>query len=175
VVFDGEHAPYDERAAPSPITAYGSSKALAEQAVLDACPGAVIVRTSLIYGFAPVDPRTRQLLDGEMPNLFTDEYRCPINVDDLADALLELADGEWRGVVNIAGPARMSRYEFGCMIANAYGIQPRFRPALSGSNSTPRPRDCALDISLARRLLRTRLRPFEAVASDFFGRERARG
>ena len=39
----------------------------------------------------PLDPRTRQMLDGEMPRLFTDEYRCPIFVDDLADALIELA------------------------------------------------------------------------------------
>lgn len=91
VVFDGEHAPYDETAVPAPITPYGESKARAEQVVRAEHPRALIVRTSLVYGFAPMDPRTRQTLAGEMPRLFTDEYRCPIFIDDLADALIELA------------------------------------------------------------------------------------
>ena len=91
VIFDGEHAPYDEDAAPAPITPYGESKARAEQVIRAEHPSALIVRTSLVYGFDPLDPRTRQTLAGEMPRLFTDEYRCPIFVDDLADALLELA------------------------------------------------------------------------------------
>ncbi|MBM3131056.1 MAG: sugar nucleotide-binding protein [Chloroflexi bacterium] len=100
VIFDGEHAPYDEAAAPAPITPYAESKARAERAVTQTFQvsetwkvysSALIVRTSLVYGFDPMDPRTRQTLAGEMPHLFTDEYRCPIFADDLADALLELA------------------------------------------------------------------------------------
>jgi dTDP-4-dehydrorhamnose reductase len=91
VIFDGAHAPYDEDAAPAPITPYAESKARAEQVVKEEYVDPVIVRTSLVYGFAPMDPRTRQTLDGDMPRLFTDEYRCPIFIDDLADGLIELA------------------------------------------------------------------------------------
>jgi dTDP-4-dehydrorhamnose reductase len=91
VIFDGEHAPYTEDDNPAPITPYGESKARAEQVVKAEHANAVIVRTSLVYGFDPMDPRTRQTIAGEMPRLFTDEYRCPIFVDDFADALLELA------------------------------------------------------------------------------------
>ena len=163
VIFNGEHAPYGESAPPAPVSPYGDSKARAEQAVIEEYPHAVIVRTSLIYGFHPLDPRTRQILNGEMPRLFTDEYRCPILVDDLADALLELVQRDFTGVLNIAGPQRLSRYEFGVKITNAFGVAPRFAPALSASYPGRRPRDCTLDTSLAQRVLQTRLRRVEQV------------
>ncbi len=157
VIFDGESAPYDERAQPNPITPYGESKARGERVVTATHPRAVIVRTSLIYGFDPMDPRTRQTLDGEMPHLFSDEFRCPIFVDDLADALIELAQNDFVGVLNIAGPQRLSRYEFGSKLASAFGVTPKFQPALSATNPTRRPRDCTLDVSLAKQILRTRM------------------
>ncbi|MEW5717613.1 MAG: SDR family oxidoreductase [Chloroflexota bacterium] len=163
VIFDGEHAPYDENAAPAPITPYAKSKARAEQAVKEEHTHYVIARTSLVYGFAPMDPRTRQTLDGAMPRLFTDEYRCPIFVDDLADALIELAQNDFVGGLNIAGPQRLSRYAFGVKLARAFRVEPRFQPALSVSSPTPRPRDCALDIARARRILKTRLRSVDEV------------
>jgi dTDP-4-dehydrorhamnose reductase len=163
VIFDGEHAPYDERAAPDPISSYGESKARAESAVVEEDPRAILVRTSLIYGFTPQDPRTHQMLVGEMPLLFTDEYRCPVFVDDLADTLLELAQTDFAGVINVAGPQRLSRYEFGVRIANAYRREPRFSPALSKTFPGRRPRDCTLDISLGQRILRTRLRSVDQV------------
>ncbi len=169
VIFDGEHAPYDESAPPNPISPYGESKARAERVVLDELPRAVIVRTSLIYGFDPLDPRTRQTLNGEMPRLFTDEYRCPIFVDDLADALLELAQHEFVGVLNLAGAQRLSRYEFGIKMANAFHAAPRFTGALSASYPGRRPRDCTLDISLAQKTLRTRLRGVDEVLQDLPG------
>ena len=51
VVFDGEKgSPYAEEDEPAPVTDYGRDKADAERAVLEAYPGALVVRTSLIYG-----------------------------------------------------------------------------------------------------------------------------
>ena len=166
VIFDGEHAPYTERAAPDPISPYAESKARAESAVKEELPRAVIARTSLIYGLDPLDPRTRQVLNGEMPCLFTDEYRCPIFVDDLVDALLELAEIEFAGVINIAGAQRLSRCDFGARMANAFHAAPRFEPALSASYPGRRPRDCTLDISLAQKVLRTRLRGVDEVVAN---------
>lgn len=163
VIFDGEHAPYTEDDAPAPITPYAESKARAEQVVKTEHPHAVIVRTSLVYGFDPMDLRTRQTLNGEMAYLFTDEYRCPIFVNDLADALIELAQNDFAGVLHIAGAQRVSRYEFGLKLARAFGIEPKFQPALSASHPSPRPRDCTLDITRAQKILRTRLRGVDEV------------
>lgn len=194
VVFDGEHAPYDETAVPAPITPYGESKARAEQVVRAEHPRALIVRTSLVYGFAPMDPRTRQTLAGEMPRLFTDEYRCPIFIDDLADALVELAVSvrafsakqspmsDWEiassenrprngserlSILHVAGPQRLSRYEFGLKLARALRVEPKFVPAPSASSPTPRPRDCTLDIARAQKILRTRLRGVDEVLAEY--------
>ncbi len=166
VIFDGEHAPYDERAQPDPITLYGESKARGERAVTAAHPQPVIVRTSLIYGFDPMDSRTRQTLDGGMPLLFSDEFRCPILVNDLADALVEIAQNDFVGVLNVAGPQRLSRYEFGLILARWFGVEPKFQPALTASNSTRRPRDCTLNTTLAQKLLRTRLRGVDDVMAQ---------
>lgn len=163
VIFDGEHAPYTEDDSPAPITPYAESKTRAEQVVKTEAANYVIVRTSLVYGFDPMDPRTQQTLNGEMPHLFTDEYRCPIFVDDLADALLELAQNDFAGVLHIAGAQRVSRYEFGLKLAHAFNIEPKFQPAVSASSPTPRPRDCTLDIARAQRILQTRLRGVDEV------------
>lgn len=158
VIFDGEKGgPYTEDDPPNPITDYGRAKARAEALVQAAYPAAVIVRTSLIYGFEPMDRHTAFALAvarGERPErLFRDEFRCPIFVDDLAVALLDLAQRDYRGVINLAGAAILSRYEWGCLLAQAYGLDPGLiRGAWSVESPTPRPRNCALDISRARQL-----------------------
>ncbi|MCL5951320.1 MAG: SDR family oxidoreductase, partial [Chloroflexi bacterium] len=166
VIFDGEHAPYSEGDPPVPITPYAATKTLAEQAVAEGHPAALIVRTSLVYGFNPLDPRTRAVLAGSMPWLFTDEYRCPIFVDDLADALLELAGSGLTGILHVAGPQSLNRYDFGLKLVEAFHTTPRFRPALSSSSTEPRPRDCTLNTSLARRVLTTELRSVDQVLAQ---------
>jgi dTDP-4-dehydrorhamnose reductase len=161
-LFDGERAPYTEADPPSPITPYGQAKARAEQIVADVCPDAAIVRTSLIYGFDPPDPRTRWVVDAireeEPITLFTDELRCPVWAEQLSAALLELADGEESGIWHLAGPQALSRYQFGSLLARAYGLDPGWiTPGLSLESGLLRPRDCRLDTSRAQARLRSPL------------------
>ncbi|PDW01984.1 SDR family oxidoreductase [Candidatus Viridilinea mediisalina] len=169
VIFDGEaERAYHEADPPAPISAYGAAKARAEALVSSAHPQAVLVRTSLIYGFDPIDRISRFTLDvarGQIQaQLFSDEYRCPIYVEDLASALLELCDLPYQGILNIAGAERVSRYELGTLIARAWGLDPTSIPAgLSASQATPRPRNCTLNISRAQALLKTPLRGIRAV------------
>ncbi|MEK7785440.1 MAG: sugar nucleotide-binding protein, partial [Chloroflexota bacterium] len=96
LVFDGEHPPYTEESPTAPVNPYGAAKAFAEGLIASMMPEALIVRPSLIYGFDPVDKQTGWLVDGakrgETVRLFVDEFRCPIWVDTLAMALLELAE-----------------------------------------------------------------------------------
>lgn len=172
VIFDGERAgAYSEADPPSPITPYGEAKARAEALVATADPRAAIVRTSLIYGFDPIDRQTRFALEvarGERSDrLFHDEYRCPIFVDDLAAALLELLELPHAGPINIAGAERVSRYELGRLVARACGASPEgVRGGLSAESPVRRPRNCALDITLAHNLLRTELRGVRAVLGE---------
>src|SRR5205085_10785317 len=163
-LFDGERVgSYSESDDPSPITPYGEAKAVAERLVAEAHPAALIVRTSLIYGGAQPGPHEQLALDALAGRadvaFFTDEMRCPIAVGDLAAALLELAPTDHAGRLHIAGADVVSRYEFAQLVAAAHGHDPaRLRAAASATNSMRRPRNCALDSSLARQLLETRLR-----------------
>ncbi len=164
VIFDGERGNYSEDDAPNPLTLYAVSKADAEKNVAASGANAVLVRTSLIYGFKPLDPRTRSVLRGEIPNLFTDEMRCPIWVDNLCEALLELAENEYRGILNVAGTQALSRYEFGVKLMRALNADSsHLIPTASSQSGVIRPRDCTLNVSRAQQVLQTKLESVNKV------------
>jgi dTDP-4-dehydrorhamnose reductase len=163
-VFNGEkEGAYAEHDAPAPVTAYGVSKLEAERHVAAAHPGALLVRTSLLYAGAEPGPHERLVADAIAGTadvgFFTDELRCPIAVGDLAAALLELLESDVRGPLHVAGSEVVSRYDFALLVANAAGLdRARLRPALSAELAVRRPRNCALDCARATALLETRLR-----------------
>jgi len=153
VVFDGEKGvPYVEEDEPTPLTDYGRAKADAERAVLAAHPEALVVRTSLLYGGPEPGPQERLAADPDA-SFFTDEFRCPIQVGDLARALLELVATDRAGVLHVAGCDRLSRAEFAALLAGA-----PVRTASIAESGLVRPRDCALAIDRAQGLLQTGLR-----------------
>ena len=152
-----------EAAPPAPITPYGASKAAAEAVVQSLYPQAVIVRTSLILSRHPLDKHSRMVLEfasGVRPGaLFTDEIRCPVGVEDLAAAVLELAQGSFSGILHLAGPDTLSRYALGRLVLEAEGLDPDRAPAGTLAESgLYRPADVRLDISLARKILQTHVR-----------------
>lgn len=171
VIFDGEaDRPYTETDPPTPISAYGAAKAESERLVAQACPGALIVRTSLIYGGAQVSKHEQLALDAADGKadiaFFTDEIRCPIVVADLARALLELADLDLGGVLHVAGADAVSRYQFACLVAAAHGRTiARLRAASSLASGLRRPRNCRLAIQYAGQILQTQLRGITTVLS----------
>jgi dTDP-4-dehydrorhamnose reductase len=159
LVFDGRAGrPYREDDAVEPIIDYGRSKAAAERAVAGADPGAVIVRTSLIYGGEALSGHERRILDVADGRadlaFFTDELRCPVRAGDLARALLALARMPVAGPLHIAGADGVSRYEFARLVAEANGRRGNnLCTALSAEIAPERPRDCRLDCSRAAGLL----------------------
>ena len=149
VVFDGALGrPYRESDEPGAITGYGRAKLAAEQAVAERCPDAAIVRTSLIYGGPPLAPSRQEqdALDGELA-FFTDEIRSPVQVGDLAGAILDLAPrSDMTGVVHLAGADHVSRYEHACLVVAARGADPaRVRSASFRELGLDRPADCRLE------------------------------
>ncbi|GAA4201955.1 sugar nucleotide-binding protein [Actinocatenispora rupis] len=168
-VFSGRDIDYDESALPDPIYPYGAAKAAAETAVAAIDPAAAIVRTSLIVGDGGGQHEilTRDLIAGRVQGaLFTDLIRKPVHVDDLSDALLELAATDHRGVLNVAGADPISRYDLGVLVAQREGLDPVRIPAATIADSGTR---MAADVRLSTRravsLLRTRLRGVH----DFIG------
>ena len=163
LVFDGALGrPYTEDDEPQPLLEYGRQKLLAEQAVRAAHPRALIVRTSLIYGGPGAAPsrHERLIADPGGMRFFTDELRNPVQVGDLAAALLELAGTEHDGVLNAAGTDAVSRHEFARLVAED---PDSIEGGLAAEHPTPRPLDCRLDSSRARDLIATPLRGVHEV------------
>jgi dTDP-4-dehydrorhamnose reductase len=159
VVFDGtRRGRYREEDEPAPVYEYGSAKADAERLVAAAHPRALIVRTSLIYGGAEPGPQERLAADGAQ--FFVDEIRSPVQVGDLAEALLELVALEHPGPLHLGGADDISRFDFAVLL----GADPE---RIERANTTPnRAPDVTLDSSLAAGLLQTRLRGAYEVLSE---------
>jgi len=162
MIWDGTRPPYGDDSPPSPLTPYAEAKAAIENMIADEMPQTLIVRPSLIYGFDPIDKQTGWIVSGirrsETVRLFTDELRCPIWVDTLATALLELADSDHSGRLNIAGRP-LNRWDFGMKMLAALGIEPGpnvIRSTIAESGLA-RPADLTMDTSKARQWLRTPL------------------
>jgi dTDP-4-dehydrorhamnose reductase len=160
LVFDGEQgAPYTEEAEPRPVMEYGAAKLEAERLVVQAHPGALLVRTSLLYG--KPGPQEALALRDDI-ELYTDEIRCPTRVDELAAALLELAGLGVSGLLHVAAPEAVSRYEFARLLRAAVGADPDgVRGAASPRGR--RARNVALDSSKAAGLLASTLRGVSAA------------
>jgi dTDP-4-dehydrorhamnose reductase len=156
LVFDGRHgAPYGEDADPRPVSSYGAAKLEAERLVVRAHQDALVVRTSLLYGKKDPGPQERLALRDDVV-FFTDEIRCPTRVAELGDALLELALADVQGVLHVAAPQAVSRYELARRLRVAAGADPdevRGAPSPGGE----RPANVALDSSRASRILGLRL------------------
>jgi dTDP-4-dehydrorhamnose reductase len=162
-VFDGTAAPYTEQDIPSPINSYGTAKAQAEDLVRSLNPQATIVRTSLLYDLHTPDRQTKQLMQtiqtGEPYRLFINEYRCPIWVKNLADALLELATKDYAGILHIGGPQALNRWELGMELLEHFGYTPtcNIQQGTIDESGLLRPKDLTLDSTQAQQILQTPL------------------
>ena len=154
-IFPGRLQPYREHDKPFPITEYGVMKFEAERAVTAECPGAVLVRTSLLYGTrrpAQIQLDVEQAVTGRKAmRFFTDEFRCPAHAADVGAALSALAARpEIRGPLNVAGPEAISRADLAGIFARWMGFDPRaLTIGTSTLAGTIRPAYVALDSTLA--------------------------
>jgi dTDP-4-dehydrorhamnose reductase len=156
LVFDGTLGrPYRETDPVSPISEYGRAKARGEDLVLEVAPDALIVRTSIIYGepTAPQEQLVQQAIRERDVSFFTDEWRSPVQVHSLADAVGRLARSSERGIIHVAGNERINRLQFATLLARHLGLD---GDALVGRTQDPslgpRPKDVSLNCSLSESL-----------------------
>ena len=160
-LFRGDEALAAEAHSVDAQNVYGRTKAAAERRVLEACPGALVVRTNF-FGWGPryrrsfSDTIIDALRHGDAVTLFTDVFFTPILAESLAIAAHELIDRQVRGIVHVVGDERLSKHEFGMRVAKRFQLDIGLiktgrladRPRL-----VPRPLDMSLSNNLARRLL----------------------
>ena len=160
LVFDGLRRNYREDDAVKPISVYSRTKQAGEELTRELAPNHAVVRASLIYG--PDAPNRACFLSwmhegcrkGSL-NLFTDEYRTPIYVGDLAQLLLLLTETDFCGDLHAGGPERLSRFEFGLKFCRVFGYDRStlIKKMLSEVElMSYRPPDASLNIERARSL-----------------------
>ncbi|HJX26813.1 MAG TPA: SDR family oxidoreductase, partial [Thermoanaerobaculia bacterium] len=159
LVFDGrKQAPYEEHDTPSPLGVYGRSKLEAEERVLDAHPGSLVVRTSAFFG--PWDEHNfvtltlRALAEGREVRAADDTIISPTYVPDLVHACLDLAiDGE-HGLWHLANQGTTTWAELARKAAWLAGHAPdRITPVPSSELGWRAPRPPFSALGSARGLL----------------------
>lgn len=174
-VFDGaQSSPYHRGSPTSPINLYGRQKVASELAVLAAAPdAAAIVRAPLLMGDSPGGRRSlheRLLADwaaGRTARLYVDELRQPCTGENLAEALLELAERpDLRGVFHWAGAELLSRVEIGQRLRAHFKLSESVAPIVAATRAdTPaiaatRQPCLALDLAPLAGRLKTRVETF---------------
>ncbi|HEY9849212.1 MAG TPA: NAD(P)-dependent oxidoreductase [Leptolyngbyaceae cyanobacterium] len=157
LVFNGLNPPYRETDPVSPISIYGEQKVMAERGMLERYPKTAICRMPLMFGIAPIgassfiQPFIKTLREGKELSLFTDEFRTPVSGNTAATGLL-LALEKVEGIIHLGGKERISRYYFGCLMADTLELpKENLKGCLQKDvpMAAPRPSDVSLDSAKA--------------------------
>ncbi len=154
LVYSGDQGPHRESEA-APNMVYSISKYEAEKLVRHIHPNSTVLRCALMYG--PDDGHRRSFIrqmhekiQMEIPlKLFTDQYRTPLWVEDVGQAIRLLLKNHVTGqTFNLGGPDRLTRFEMGMMAADLFEwnkdlIHPVKMVELD--HLAGRPNDCSLN------------------------------
>jgi dTDP-4-dehydrorhamnose reductase len=178
-VFDGsKRSRYREYDVPVPLNVYGSSKLASEAAVLSACPGAVVIRTSWVYSsYGNNFVRTMLRLSETKPvvKIVDDQRGTPTSAPDLAEAILAIVErlrsakgcGDG-GIYHLAGEGETSWHEFAAAIFAGLARRGRRVPRLHAITTAEyptracRPKYSCLDSSKAERVFGVGLPPWRS-------------
>jgi dTDP-4-dehydrorhamnose reductase len=139
-VFDGsKRAPYVESDARRALNVYGTSKIATEDLVLQAHPGALVVRVSGLFGLAGsagkggnfVETMLRLAREGQPIRVVADQVTAPTNTAEIAEGLLPLVESGMTGVVHLAAAEGCSWADFAEAIFQLCGLRPDFRRVTS--------------------------------------------
>jgi len=128
-IFDGANGPYDELAAPNPLSYYGKTKLLAEEIIKNSTCRWAILRTIIVYGIVRDLSRSNIVLwaknaleKGEPINVVDDQWRTPTLAEDLADCCLLAVEKNAYGVYNASGKDMMRIVELVYRVADFWGL-----------------------------------------------------
>lgn len=164
-LFDGAKSLYAESDPPAPINVYARTKLQAEQWVQQENPAALLVRTNFFgwghrYRQSFSDWIIGSLRAGKPLTMFDNVFFTPILADVLVKAAHDLAGNGERGIINLAGDERISKYDFAFRLAQVFGLPVELiqRGKLSRTSLLARRSlDMSLDNTMARRKLGTEL------------------
>lgn len=156
LVFDGLTPPYKETDPVSPVSYYGEQKVEAERGMLERYPRVAVCRMPLMFGSSGGAPSFIQgfikaLREGKELNLFADEFRTPVSATTAAGGLLFALENV-EGLIHLGGKQRVSRYDFGRLMAEVLELPQEKLKSCSQKDvpmAAPRSPDVSLDSSKA--------------------------
>jgi len=128
-----------------PLSVYGWTKLLGDMLVRRIDPGALIVRTSVLFGRSGAARKTfsEELLSGTVKEVHVDSWRNATSLSWFASTLLRLSGTDASGVLILCSRESHSRAAFAEMLLRAHGRQdfpiPGYRPAGVPSDLTMSP------------------------------------
>jgi dTDP-4-dehydrorhamnose reductase len=180
-VFDGaKPTPYVESDPTGPLNVYGRSKRDGERAVLEACPAALIFRTSWVFSpFGTNFVTTMLRIGAERPSLriVSDQIGNPTGAADIAAAILSIAPqavvapGEG-GIYHLTNSGSTSWFGVAQAIfaesARHGGPSPALEPIMAADYPAParRPANSRLDTSAFERRFGHALRPWQEAVTE---------
>lgn len=161
-VFDGERGMYQESDEARPVNEYGRSKLRGEAAALRDGES-LVVRISSPYGqgHGARKPQffrylTENMLSGKQVRAITDQRVTATYLPDLAKAIEELVHRGTSGIVHVASPEPLTRYEFARRVAQVARVNPDLlvpsRRADMKRWVAARPANTSLDVGLSQTL-----------------------
>jgi dTDP-4-dehydrorhamnose reductase len=176
-VFDGYAAGYREEDPPNPLNYYGETKAAAEKMVLAAHDQAIVLRVSIILGFplrkgnAFMAGLKQKLALGQQINTTSEEVRTPIDVITLCEAVLELAESDFTGILHLGSTDAIDRVALARGLAGLMGYPPEVVcPAApsTGDGRARRHKNGILYVDKAQKVLSTPMRTIgETIVRSF--------
>ncbi len=177
-VFDGrKEKEYTERDATHPLNYYGKTKELGEQLISSALQNYVIIRPCLVFGW-PQRQQRQNLFSTIYTTLkqqkefraYKDKIRSPCYLDDLPPVVEQVIRKDKKGLLLVGGET-MSLYDFAWKIAEYFHLDQNLIRGIesAGQEEVPRPRNCALDHSLAERELGVRFSPLTKAFQEIKG------
>lgn len=160
-VFDGVKGSYSETDQPNPISFYGLTKLEAEHIVRTKLPNALIIRTSVLYGWHPTKLNfatwvIKELREHRTIKVVKDHINSPTLADNLARAIRAAIERGSEGLLHVAGGQRISRLDFACRIAKTFNLDESLLVPVEMrelSWAAKRPSDSSLDVAKAEKEL----------------------
>ena len=131
-----EVRPLTESVPPAPVQVYGATKAAGEWLILLAHPGALIVRSSGLYGVAGASGKGGNFIQtvirlarekGQMRIVY-DQYLSPTYTADLAIAIVQLIERRVDGIVHVTNSEWCSWYDLACHVVTTAGLPATVSP-----------------------------------------------
>ena len=143
------------------INEYGRSKLEAEELVLDTNPDALVVRTNFFgwgrkHRLSILDWMIKQLEQDLQLDAFEDVLFTPISIFELFRLIEGLLEIKKFGIVNCSGSDSLSKYQFGKLVAEVFGLNSNLVAPISIDSKgllALRPKYLSLDNALAQKSL----------------------